>query len=376
MRVALFTDIDLDSHGGSTTALRALLVQPPPELQIRIYTFSALEVDEPNYRALRGNALTGIRPMRRELERDGAELVHMASSGQAGHAARRLARDLGLPLIGSLDTSALQLRSRLAHSYLRWMYARCARALVPSVPAAATLTAHGWAPERISVWRRGVDTQLFAPVRRSVHVREGWHVSSKRPAILVAGRLTSEKGVGLIEALGSLLHRQRIAHQMVILSTGPLLRALRARCPDAVFTAGIARADLPVVMASADVLLYPTVAGSGGSVLLEAQASGLPVVAANEGSARDNLIPGSTGYICRAHDVEEFAVRLGLLLVDPDRRRGLGRAARAYACERSWKASFEELVTAYREALTGGARASGYAPALSALPGTQTGGQR
>jgi glycosyltransferase involved in cell wall biosynthesis len=102
-------------------------------------------------------------------------------------------------------------------------------------------------------------------------------------------------------------------------------------------------------MASADVLLYPGGNAGGCSVLLEAQASGLPVVVATTGSARENMAPGRSGYVCRAGDVEEFAVRLGLLLVDPDRRLSMGDAARAYACGRSWESSLETVYAAYRE---------------------------
>jgi glycosyltransferase involved in cell wall biosynthesis len=357
MRVAVFTDANLDSTSGVTTTLKALVTHAPPELQPRVYSFSDLEVDAPRYRTIRGGTLARLRKTRQELRRDEVEVVHMTTAGPSGLLARYIAGQLGLPLIGSLHepvmTGSASLGSQYLRShYLRWIYGQCRQMLLPSEDAARRLEACGWLLGPAVVWPRGVDVKAFSPEHRSNHRRDEWHVSGRRPAILLAGRLSAEKGAALLEPISSLLHRQRIAHRFIVMGAGPMRSTLQEHCPDALFTGPIAASEVPHVMASADVLLYPGQDSSGCSVLLEAQASGLPVVVASAGSARENMLPGRSGFVCRAADVEDFAVRLGLLLVDLERRRTMGEAARTYARTRSWERSFATVCAAYRDAGT------------------------
>jgi glycosyltransferase involved in cell wall biosynthesis len=373
LRVAVFTDANLDSTSGMTTTLKALVAHGPQELRSRIYTFSDLEVDEPHYRAIHAGWLARLRTVRHELLRDEVETVHITTPGASGLVGRYVAGQIGLPLVGSVDNSGFTGRPRLTSRYLRWMYSPCHQILLPSQESARRFTASGWCAKPPLVWPRGVDARVYSPDQRSDWLREKWHVSHRRPAILV-GRLSPEKGVALLEPLSSLLHRQRIAHRFIVMGSGPLLPALRERCPDALFTGPIAASEVAQVMASADVLWHPGETTSGCSVVLEAQACGLPVVVAATGSARENMLPGRTGLVCRAGDVDEFAVRLGQLLVDPDRRRTMGEAARTYARERSWQRSFATLCRAYREARA--RRPVRQTPALTTLSHHRSAGPR
>lgn len=375
VRVAVFTDANLDSTSGVTTTLNALVTHAPPELQPRIYTFSDLEVDAPHYRAMRGWLLNRLRQTRAELLRDGVDAVHMTTPGPSGLLARHLAGELRLPLVGSLHERVVTSRTSLRSQFLRWMYGRCRQMLLPSEDLARRLTTGGWFPRPAAVWPRGVDVRTFSPAHRSDHMRDEWHVSQRRPAILVAGRLSAEKGLGVLEPISSLLHRQRIAHRFIVMGSGPMLATLQERCPDALFTGPLPASEVPLVMASADVLLYPSEGSSGCSVLLEGQASGLPVVVANVGSARENMLPGRSGFVCRAGDVEDFAVRLGLLLVDRERRRVMREAARTYASARTWDRSLATVCAAYREARNTAPHQDRAAP-LTTFPQQRSAGQQ
>ena len=88
--------------------------------------------------------------------------------------------------------------------YMRWHYGRCARVLVPSHHTRALLIGAKSNPEQIEVWSRGVDTALFAPRKRSQALRDSWHVSEDRPALLYVGRVSREKGLSILPALGDL----------------------------------------------------------------------------------------------------------------------------------------------------------------------------
>jgi glycosyltransferase involved in cell wall biosynthesis len=380
MRVAVFTDADFDHASSLTTVLGALLRHAPPDVRPRIYTLSDLDVDEPEHLALRSPALPlafgGGWPLRfprlREFERrlaaDEISAIHVSTPGPAGLTARYLADRTGLPLVGSLHTPVVTAaapdgpagaygRRHLAAvwpHYLRWIYGTCAKVLVPSADAVCCLATAGWNADRLVVWPGAVDADAFSPARRSQRLRNEWHVSDRRPAILCVGPLLHGSGVGLIEPLGSLLHRQGIAHRFIVVGEGRAQAGLQEACPDAVFAGRLSQRDLATVMASADLLLWPRDVSTAGLVLLEAQASGLPVLAASGGNARGHMRPGLTGTECHADDVLGFCARASELLIDTARRRLMGEAARRFAQSRSWPASLDRVYSLYRTARRAG----------------------
>jgi glycosyltransferase involved in cell wall biosynthesis len=364
MRIAVFTDTDFDAPSGATSTLRALVEHAPEDLPARIYTFADLEVDAPDHAAMRRSGLLQLARLASRLTREDVRVLHVASSGWAGVAAGLLSRRTALPLVGSvhgsvdrsggrIDGTPSAAGSALAAAVRRWIYGRCRRVLMPSRSAMSRAGAGGWSDARCVLWPRGVDSVRFAPGRRSPSLREAWHVSDRRPAILVAGRVAAEKGLALLEPLSAQLHCQRAPHRLIVLGDGPMLRLLRERCPDACFMGRLRHDEVPAVMASADLIVHPAATDTGCSVLLEAQASGLPVLAAGTGSARENMRPGITGYTCRAGDVAELAARAAALLVDRDHRQEMGRAARAYAQTRSWSVSLAPVYDLHRRAAAG-----------------------
>lgn len=372
MRVAIFTDHDMDAVHGLATTLRALLHDPPAGVEPRIYTHAVLAADDPQLLALEsfGLAIPGcgampmylprLRHLRRALQRDGIELIHMTTPGPSGLAARYLAARLGLPLIGSVHShhrDAVQLLSgsatlgRVAGDYVRWVYQGCDTVLVPSQATALHLAKAGWGLERVRVWRRGVDTEAFSPFRRSPGLRARWGVAANRPAILFAGRLSRERRLDLIETVGSLLYRLKVPHRFIVAGDGPGAAPLRRSCPDAVYLGGVRQREMGAIMASADVFLFPGEMEAAGTVVLEAQACGLPAVVSGTGGQSEHVRPDENGCVCRAGDAPTFAERIAELLTNHARRAAMSQAARASAVTRTWAASSAALLSAYSAAL-------------------------
>ena len=215
--------------------------------------------------------------------------------------------------------------------YMRWLYGACEQVLVPSRDTCARLVADRWNAERMSVWPRGVDTVMFSPSRRSAALREQWHVCDRRPAVLYAGRVSREKGLALLRPLETLLHQRRVPFRLVIVGEGPMTAELRALCPDAVFTGRLSHDQVAVAMASADAFVFPSETDTAGNVVLEAQASGLPVIVTSAGGPQENMRHGETGFVCAPKDAHGVAQRLAELLRDDGYRTGVGAAARRYA---------------------------------------------
>ncbi|MDQ3348807.1 MAG: glycosyltransferase family 1 protein [Acidobacteriota bacterium] len=371
MRVAIMTDNDFEKVNGVTTTLRAVLAHPVADVEPHIYTCSSARQDDSGYTAVAARSVPipfyremamyapPLREIRNRLLADRIELLHLTTPGPIGLLARYLAEDMNLPIVGSYHTELGEYTTRLSGSptlgaamqaYMRWVYGRCTRILVPSSTTRNQLEDHGWRSERLTVWSRGVDSTRFHPGRRSAQRRSAWGVSDTRPAILYAGRLSREKGLALFGPVVQLLRDYRMPHRFVLCGDGPMRDELRSLVPDAVFTGAVSHDAIGEIMASCDVLLFPSETDTAGNVVLEAQASGLPVLVADRGGPQENLLDRITGSVCAAGSERDFCLRLAELLVDRRRRQTMSLAARRYAESRGWRVALEPLFDAYRSA--------------------------
>ena len=303
-KVAVFTDNDFDKVNGVTTTLTAMLRHAPSDIRTRIYTAAPLAADHPDYLALRsfGVGIPFYREMKMYLphgrqylervQRDQIDVIHLTTPGPLGLAALWVASQASLPLVGSFHTdlaaytrllSGSDGLGRLMQEYMRWLYGHCRRVLVPSESTKQLIVAARCRADQVGIWRRGVDTQLFSPAQRSQRLREVWGVSGDRPALLYVGRLSKEKGVSLLPRLPAALRARSFNHRLVIAGDGPLRRELADACPEAVITGHLSREDVATVFASADLFVFPSETDTAGNVVLEAQASGLPVVVSSAG---------------------------------------------------------------------------------------------
>ena len=368
MRVAVFTDNDFDKVNGVTTTLTAVLGHTPPDISTRIYTAAPLAVDESGYLALRSFGIgipfypemkMYLPHWRQYLERvrqDRIDVIHLTTPGPLGLAALWVAAKAGLPLVGSFHTdlaaytrllSGSDRLGTLMQEYMRWMYGHCRCVLVPSESTRQLMVAAKCPADRIGIWSRGVDTELFTPGRRSRRLRDDWGVSDDRPALLYVGRLSKEKGLDLLPLLQAALRARSLDHRLIIAGDGPMRRALAAACPDAVITGPLGRDEVARVFASADVFVFPSETDTAGNVVLEAQASGVPVVVSDAGGPREQMRPGVTGSVCVGREAETWAEAVAALC-QPAARITAATAARQYGLSRRWDVALTPLFDAYR----------------------------
>jgi glycosyltransferase involved in cell wall biosynthesis/predicted metal-dependent phosphoesterase TrpH len=270
------------------------------------------------------------------------DVLHLCTPGPAGVAAAMIARVMGLPCAGSYHTEFAAyagLRSGddgLAASVelaLGAFYGGCDAVLSPSHVSDARLHALGIAPERIGRWDRGVDVARFSPTLRT-------RAADGRVRVLYVGRLTKEKGVDLL-ADAFLAARARDPRlELVVAGGGPEEDALGARLGGAV-----ARA-----YADADLFLFCSQTDTFGQVVLEAQASGLPVVAVDAGGPSELIASGRSGILCPPR-ASAIADAIAGLAAHPSSRRRLATGGVAAVRERTWDASLAALGAGWRRAL-------------------------
>ncbi len=285
------------------------------------------------------------------------DLVHYTTPGPVGLAAMWVAHRLGVRMVGSFHTDLAEYTRVLSGSsrlgdlmdrYMRWPYRRCERVFVPSEATRDLLASGAVDPGKISIWRRGVSTTLFHPERRSSWLRARWGAGDDRPVLLYVGRVSREKNLSMLGCLTRRLESLRIAHRLVIVGNGPMERELRDLCPGAVFTGTLPPDEVADAMASSDVFVFPSRTDTAGNVVLEAQASGLPVLVSESGGPRENIRQDETGFVCAG--MEAFSHRAAQLLTSFTTRTSMGRAARAYALTRSWASALEPLYRSYADA--------------------------
>jgi glycosyltransferase involved in cell wall biosynthesis/predicted metal-dependent phosphoesterase TrpH len=360
-RVALVADAVGGMHGVTHT-LAQIRDRGVPGFEVEIVGTDAIadrrlsavaEIDIPFYAGLKVGVPSV--PAIVEALADGRyDLVHLCSPGPAGAAAALVARMTELPVVGSYHTelatyAALRTEDpRLAlgvRMAIAAFYGQCATVLSPSAASDAVLAAMGIAPERIGRWDRGVDTERFDPARRDETLLPG------EVNVLYAGRLTTEKGVDLLaEAFLAARARDPRLH-LCLAGGGPEEGALRARLGEhATFLGWLDGDDLARAYASADVFLYASRTDTFGQVLLEAQASGLAVVAVAEGGPCELVEDGVTGLL-RAPAADALAAAVIELVRGPAARWRMARAARRAVAERSWERALGCLADGYRRAI-------------------------
>src|SRR5205823_9309747 len=98
--------------------------------------------------------------------------------------------------------------------------------------------------------------------------------------------------------------------------------------------------ELATAYASADVFVFPSTTDTFGNVILEAQASGLPVVVSDSGGPKELVEDNANGLITKSHDVEDFTRAIRALVADSALRERMGRFARQSVIDRSWPSAF------------------------------------
>jgi glycosyltransferase involved in cell wall biosynthesis len=213
---------------------------------------------------------------------------------------------------------------------------------------------------RLGRWERGVDTSRFDPGKAA---REEYPGEIK---VLYAGRLTREKGVDLLAESFLRAHEADPRLHLLLAGGGPEEAELRARLGEhATFLGWLEGEDLARAYASADLFLFCSTTDTYGQVVLEAGASGLPVVAVAEGGPASLVENRPTGMLCRP-DADHIAGTVLQLAASPLLRRHLGASAARAVQERSWERALEQLAGGYRRALSAVSGAAGQAPARAA----------
>jgi glycosyltransferase involved in cell wall biosynthesis len=239
-----------------------------------------------------------------------------------------------------------------------WLLERPIPTVFRSTPAVAVsestredLVARGLKPDLIDVIPNGIDLDRYVP-----HI-DG--AEADRPTLLFLGRLKKYKRVDLvIEAVAGLAGAGRDV-QLIVGGIGDQfgrLRELASRLgvSDRVRFLGFVAEDRKVgYLRQAWIHVLTSPKEGWGIANLEAAACGTPSVASDSPGLRESVVDGETGLLVPHGDVAALSEALGSLIDDADRRRAMGRKARAFAERFSWDGSADAFETLLRRVVAG-----------------------
>jgi glycosyltransferase involved in cell wall biosynthesis len=304
-----------------------------------------------------------------ELQAFRPDVVHVHDTLNAGLCGLRVAHALGMPVI--LTVHALpwfvsayapalpSLRQGIEAGlwiYGTWLLRQCEAVITPTCVIADIVSTH--ANCRPQVISYGVDLRRFTPrpafSGKGEALRQKYGLDPYLPIILYVGRIDADKQVDLVvRAAAQAMYT--VDAQLLVVGDGRR-RAAVIRLSEELVLQDLshfpgfvpATGDLPGLYRLASVFITASEVETQGLVVLEAAATGLPIVAVRAAAIPEMVEDGVTGYLVASRDIDAMADRLVLLLRNPDQARAMGQAGRAKMQQHSLDRSIEAHEQLYR----------------------------
>jgi glycosyltransferase involved in cell wall biosynthesis len=368
MRIALFTETFLPKIDGIVTRLKhtvehlqreghqVLVISPDGGIKeykgAKVYGVSGIPL--PLYPELK---LAIPRPtLKIVLEKFRPNLIHVVNPAVLGLGGIYYAKVLNIPLVASYHTHLPQYLHHyglgalegLLWELLKLGHNQAQLNLCTSTAMVETLVDHGI--ERVDLWQRGVDTEMFQPHLVSKQMRSRLSQGNPdAPLLLYVGRVSAEKQIDEIKPVLEAIPDARLA----IVGDGPHREAMETHFAgtNTHFVGYLQGLELAAAFASSDAFIFPSRTETLGLVLLEAMAAGCPVVAARSGGIPDIVTDGVNGYLFDPADARGAVVATQKLLAVQEERELLRQNARQEAEKWGWSAATKQLVTYYESVL-------------------------
>lgn len=283
------------------------------------------------------------------FEREGFTRIHASTPGTMGLLALLIGKLMNIPISGTYHTDIPQyvrdlsndaFLENVAWNYMIWFYSQMEEVMVPSTSTRGQLISKGLTAEKVKPLPRWVDTGIFAPSKKE---EAFWkrHGLNGEMTLLYVGRVSKEKNLKLLADAFKEVVDGGIRSALAIVGDGPYRKELEGELAGyhTVFTGFLSGRDLSAAYASSDVFVFPSVTDTFGNVVLEAQASGLPVIVSDSGGPRELVVNGSTGLVVKSGSKEALVDAMKSLIQDEAMRKTMGVNARKFTVTNRLRAS-------------------------------------
>jgi glycosyltransferase involved in cell wall biosynthesis len=287
------------------------------------------------------------------IQRQGFTEIIISTPGPIGLTALLAAKMLNLQTSGIYHTDFPQyiriltddsFLESVAWRYMHWFYGQLDTVFVNSEEYRRSWISRGFAPEKLKILPRGLDTTLFNPERRDPAFWKKFGETNGAIRLLYVGRISKEKDLDVLAQAYRQLRDEGLPIQLYLVGDGPYLETLNSTLlQDAVFTGYLRGMELATAYASADVFVFPSTTDTFGNVVIEAQASGVPVIVSDTGGPKELVDQNVNGVVTKSHDVEDLARAIRDLVTDQNKRDQMSRQARQAVVDRSWPTAFRKF---------------------------------
>lgn len=376
IKVAFFADILEENFDGVTHTLYQvinrvprdrfdfLFITPHPPKSSTHFPFPIIKcpsVGMPTYSEYRIALPFLKRSIQTQLDEFNPDVVHFTTPSFLGNYAEDYGRKRGIPVVNTYHSHF--------HAYLEYyfnflpggkaaivpianrllkIYRESDLTLVPSNSMKDFLLEWNVAPHKLKLWKRGVDYHKFNPIHRDESWKSANGIEGKK-TILFVSRLVKEKEVDTLAQVYKLFEQRNPDVRFVVVGKGPAEEDLKEKMPSAIFTGKKTGQELSKVYASNDLFIFPSISETFGNVVLEALASGLPVVTAAKGGPIDIVQDDVNGFHVTPRDPEAFYDKLNLLLNNQDLYNSMRSEAVSYATSQSWDMIVNQLFNIYED---------------------------
>ena len=301
-----------------------------------------------------------------ELNSFGADLVHITGPGDVGILGAWVANSLRLPLVASWHTNLQEYAEKRLYRSLHWIPERARRQIsraAESWSMNALMRFYGMAGLLMAPNQDMVDLLGRRTRKPAVLMGHGVDVTSFYPerrdreddvlTLGYVGRLTPEKNVRWLAEIEQALEVCGLRDfRLVLVGAGGEQTWLEANLRHAEFRGILRGPELARAFADMDVFLFPSTTDTFGLAILEAMASGVPVIVTRGGGPQYQVRPGHTGFV--GDTPGDFTQCILALRNDPRLHARMRDAARQYACSASWDNVFAQVLSAYDSVLRQG----------------------
>ncbi len=286
------------------------------------------------------------------IQRERFTEVIISTPGPIGMSALLAAKMLGIRTSGIYHTDFPQYvriltddsyLETLAWHYMHWFYNQLDLIFVNSEQYRKCWVDRGIDANKIAILPRGLDTELFHPSKREEAFWKDRGMREGEVGILYVGRISKEKDLDMLAEAYKRLQTEGLPVRLLMVGDGPYRKELEEMLPDAIFTGYLAGLELAKAYASADCFGFPSTTDTFGNVIIEAQATGLPVVVSDMGGPKELVSHGISGLITKALDVDDFTSAVRRLVTEPALRLSMRQAALDSVSDRNWSSAFRKF---------------------------------
>lgn len=287
--------------------------------------------------------------MRKKLKAFKPDVIHIASPSPLGDFAFQFKRRRNIPVLTIYHTHFLSyidyyLRTipfliRPAKSTVafgqRMFYNQSDLMYIPTQQMVDELEDFGFDTGKMKIWQRGINHDLFNPVKRDISFIQAI-TGNKKPNIIFASRLVWEKNLGTLIKIYRVIKEQGDKYNLIIAGDGVAKEVLEEKMPEAFMLGKVEHEKLAMLYASADVFVFPSVSETYGNVVVEAMASGCPCVIAKGGGSQSLVKHGETGFLCEPMNPADYFERIEELMNAVEVREKIIRNGLVYTKNLDW----------------------------------------